>query len=107
MPMLAEILDVFPDLSQVSRQLAMRAHWESPPIHRVVCVGEPIGRKAFQDTYPVADKAEISRGGNLRVLLSQRTSCRITRIGEGCLSAHDQRFIERGEVGHRKVHLAA
>src|SRR5215216_376115 len=107
MPVLAEILDVFPDLSQVPRQFAMRADWKSPPIHRVICVGEPIGRKAFQDTYPVADEAQIPRGGDFRVLLSQRTSCRVTGISEGCLSAQDERFVESGEVGHRKVHLAA
>ena len=59
MSVLAEVLDSFPDLSQVPSQSAMRADRQSPTIHRVVGVGEPIGVEAFEDTNPVADKAQI------------------------------------------------
>src|SRR5215211_1729362 len=106
MPMLAEVGDVIPDFGQASCQLAMGTDRDSPPINRCVRVRESVGSEAFQHPNAVTHEAQIARGGDLRILLTQRSSCRIPGIGEGRLSGQDERFIESGEVSDCEVHLS-
>ena len=88
--MLAEVLDVLPDLTQVPRELAMRAHRKSPAIHGGIRIREPICGETLEDANAVADEAKIPRGRYLRVLLTQRSRSGVARIGERRLPAQDK-----------------